>query len=76
MKFKIGRNKMIDKLPSPMGRSKREIMDILLREEYGYLPPRPSSVSVTLDKRDKGFCAGKAELHSLTLTCRAELRTY
>ena len=68
----IRRNKMIEKLPSPMGRSKKEIIDMLLREEYGYLPPRPFSVSATLDKRDKRFCAGKAELHKLTLTCCAD----
>ena len=55
-----------------MGKSKKEIIDLLLREEYGYLPPRPVSVSATLDKRDKRFCAGHGELHKLTLTCRAE----
>lgn len=63
---------MIEKLPSPMGKSKKEIMDVLLREEYGYLPPRPVSVSATLHKKDKKFCAGRADLQPLTLTCQAE----
>ena len=59
-------------LPSPIGLNKNDILETLLREEYGYLPARPYSVTATLEKKDKKFCAGKAELHYLRLDCKAE----
>lgn len=62
----------ISRLPTPVGRTKDEIVDILLREEYGYLPPRPYAVEAALINIDKRFCAGKAELLTLELTCKAE----
>lgn len=47
---------------------KREyVKDILQREEYGYLPPKPEKVSVEVIKRDDRFCAGKAPLETLKL---------
>lgn len=59
-------------LPSPKDRTKREIIDLLLREEYGYLPERPFSVTAVSESRDTKFCAGKADLEKLILTCRAD----
>ena len=43
----------LSKLPSPIGMDKQEIINVLLKEEYGYLPARPYSVTATLEKRDK-----------------------
>ena len=62
----------LNDLPSPMGHDKNDIINMLLREEYGYLPARPYSVTATLGKRDSRFCAGKAPLQPLTLNCKAE----
>ena len=62
----------LSKLPSPIGMDKQEIINVLLKEEYGYLPARPYSVTATLEKRDKKFCAGKADLLKLSLNCKAE----
>ena len=59
-------------LPSPLGHTKSELIDTLLREEYGFLPSRPTEVSAELESVDKRFCAGKAELQKLILTTRAE----
>ena len=59
-------------LPNPNGHDKKEILDILLREEYGYLPARPYEVSATVEEIDKKFCAGKADLQKLKLSCKAE----
>ena len=61
-----------ENLPNPLNVDKKDILDILLREEYGYLPSRPFEVTATLEKRDKKFCAGKAELLTLQLKCKAE----
>lgn len=48
----------------------REKTKILLQEqEYGYIPPRPDHLRVeTVDVKDN-FCAGRARLESLIMTC-------
>lgn len=56
-------------LPDVCGLEKKEIVDILLREEYGYLPPSPSSVRAEVRSIDKKFCAGKAYLEIYDLVC-------
>lgn len=61
----------IKDLPSPLGLGKQEILDVLLREEFGYLPDRPTSVRAELVERDKLFCAGHADLDKLMLHCTA-----
>ena len=63
---------ILKNLPSPINVDKKDIIDTLLREEYGYLPARPYSVSATVQARDKKFCAGKADLVQLKLECKAE----
>lgn len=68
--------KILDKLPDPMPFSKSEIVDMLLKEEYGYLPSRPHSVSATVENTDTQFCAGKADLQKIILTCNAEWGTF
>lgn len=47
---------------------KPEIKKLLCEEEYGYIPPKPDSFSVTSDVTKKDFCAGDATLtkHKLT----------
>ncbi len=48
--------------------AKRELIkDVLQKEEYGYLPAKPDSVSVKVISSDPGFCAGKAPLEMLML---------
>lgn len=45
-----------------------EMTDMLLREEYGYLPPKPQKVEWVSEKFIRGFCAGKASSDKVTLT--------
>lgn len=56
------------KLP-PFPPSREEALDILLREEYGYLPPKPLSVTWEELESTPRFCAGKAPLKKLMLHC-------
>lgn len=56
-------------IPNVCELEKSEIVDLLLREEYGYLPEAPNSVHAELVTRDKGFCAGKADLEVYNLVC-------
>ena len=53
----------------PQLRSKAEMLDILLREEYGYLPPIPDSVKWEVsDNYNTNFCAGKATAQKGVIT--------
>ena len=63
---------MIRSLPSIDGLSKKQIMEVLLNEEYGFLPPPPSSTVSFVERVDDSFCAGKAELQKIRLTCQME----
>lgn len=56
-------------LPDVCGLEKKEIVDLLLSEEYGYIPEAPVSVSAELVSTDKKFCAGKADLEIYNLAC-------
>lgn len=67
---------LLKELPSPLDLSKKEIIDILLHEEYGYLPPSPISVHADEKSCDKSFCAGKAILKKFTLTCKLDKGDY
>ena len=60
-------------LPSPSGKKKEELLEILLREEYGYLPPAPANVQVEREEMIPHFCADKAPLEKLLFTCDAPL---
>ena len=62
----------MNNIPGTKGLSKKEIVDTLLREEYGYLPSRPTSVSATVIERDERFVAGKAVMTKISLNCKAD----
>lgn len=67
---------LLKKLPMPGEMSKEEIVDLLLREEYGQLPPAP--VKVYAEQMDiyDNFCAGNSHLITLKLTCETENGTF
>ena len=47
----------------PPLKSREEMLEILLREEYGYLPPKPEQLSFEVTENYvKNFCAGKASI--------------
>lgn len=59
-------------LPSPMGLTRQEILDLLLREEYGFLPPAPEALEVEELSVNQRFCAGKAPYKELKFTARCQ----
>jgi len=61
---------LLERLPKFDGKSKEEILDILLKEEYGYLPPKPDEMCVSVECTDYSFCAGRADLVTLKFTCK------
>ena len=55
------------RLPPFMERE--EMLEILLREEYGYLPPKPDRMSWQESEcLGRRFCAGKATVKKVELT--------
>ena len=61
-----------ENLPMPNDMTKSEIVTLLLKEEYGLLPTTPETVTAETVDIDTRFCAGKADLVTLRLTCTAE----
>jgi len=64
----------IENLPMPNGMKWEEIITLLLKEEYGFLPKAPVAVKacVEQEKTQPNFCAGKAKLERILLTCQTE----
>ena len=58
-------------LPSPIGMNHDEIIDLLSREEYGYLPEAPLEVTVE-EEIDQSFCPGKTIMRHLRITCKTK----
>ncbi len=56
-------------IPMPNGLNKNEICELLLKEEYGYIPSAPESVATRIISEDDFFCAGKAVYRLIELTC-------
>ena len=63
---------LCSKLPSPVGLSRQEILQLLLKEEYGFLPPAPTALEVEETNYDRRHCAGKAPLRELKFTAHCE----
>jgi len=62
-------NELIDKRRLPPLRGKAEMIDLLLGEEYGYMPPEPDSLEFSVRENTvPNFCAGNAELDLVTVT--------
>lgn len=62
---------LLSKLPMPDNMTKPEIVDMLLREEYGFLPP-PAAVTAEIESCETNFCAGKAQLKKIRLSCKTQ----
>lgn len=51
---------------------KKEIVQLLCEEEYGFLPPAPIDLSFEVLEENNRFCAGKATLQKIMLTATFE----
>ena len=60
----IMNTELLQKLPKPDGLDRTRLLNLLLSEEYGFLPPAPVSVTAGEEEEDRAFCAGKAVLKS------------
>ena len=62
----------LENIPSPVNMDKKEILDLLFREEYGYMPSAPYSVEATEDFPEERLLRGKILSTQKTLRCKAE----
>ena len=54
----------------PMLLPKEKALEVLQREEYGFLPEKPSALSFSAQENIiPRFCGGNAELHHITVSC-------
>ena len=57
--------------------SRNEMLNILFEEEYGYLPEKPTNIKWEVEENTvKRFCAGKAVLNKITMTCDVGERSF
>lgn len=63
---------LLKKLPVPDNMDKEEILELLLKEEYGFLPQAPESVTAETVSCEENFCAGKASLSKIILSCKMD----
>jgi len=62
-------------LPKLLNRN--EMLNILFEEEYGYLPEKPTNIKWEVEENTvKRFCAGKAVLNKITMTCDVGERSF
>lgn len=59
---------ILSSLSLPDFKSKEEMLDLLLREEYGYLPPKPDNIEWSESVVAENFCAGKARQKRVDIT--------
>ena len=62
-------SELLKQLPKPDGFEQTELLNLLLSEEYGFLPGPPVGVTADVESEDRSFCAGKAVLKKLKLNC-------
>ena len=61
----------LDKRHIPSLLSRKEMLDILLKEEYGFLPPPPTYIQFEVKKNIiPNFCAGNATCDKVTAHCK------
>lgn len=68
---------MIQKLQLPPLLSRKEMLEILAGEEYGRMPAAPDAMTWTVEENCyNNFCAGKARLSKVHLTCTIGEKTF
>ena len=69
------RRDLINELPMPDNMRKEDVLDILLKEEYGYLPNMPYSITASKIETPMAygrFCAGHGRFSIINLTIKAD----
>ena len=66
----------LQSLPSPLKYSHEELITLLQREEYGFLPPKPTKLFAEDVEIDARFGGGKAVLKTLSFTMVTEQGPY
>lgn len=69
--------KMLEQRKLPPLLSKEEMLDVMMREVYGYMPPKPDRITWEVKERIvRDFGAGKARLNQVTAVCEIGKKTF
>ena len=69
--------KLISKRNLPSLKSREEMLDVLLKEEYGYIPAPPEKISFEVtEKFIPKFCAGRAKASKIIANCEMNGKTF
>lgn len=69
--------KMLEEKSLPPLRTREEMLEILLREEYGYLPPKPDKITFEeVGKIHPSIAAGKASCNKIIAHCTLGDKTF
>ena len=61
---------LLDERNLPELKSREEMLDILQREVYGYIPAKPADLQFSVQKNViSNYCAGKANINEVTASC-------
>lgn len=68
---------ILNKRNIPELKERKDMLDMLFREEYGYLPPKPEKLSWEVEKEIvPNFCAGKATLDKVIISLEINHETF
>ncbi len=66
----------LDSRHIPQLLEREKMLDILLQEEYGYIPNCPDELSFETEEILGNFCAGKAKLYKTVAKCKFEEKRF
>ena len=68
---------LLDQRNLPALKSRGEMLDILQREVYGYIPAKPENLKFTVHKNVvSNYCGGKAEIRRIIVECTVNGRPF
>ena len=60
---------MLEARKVPLLKSREEMLDIMQREVYGFIPDKPQKISFEKKEEISNFCCGKAVFNKITANC-------
>ncbi len=70
-------DRILEERGVPALRSREEMLELLLKYEYGRMPSAPDRVTFTVEEDiSRNFCAGKAKMNKITVTAEFDGRVF
>lgn len=73
---RIHNMELLNRLPMPDGMDKSQVLEVILNEEYGFLPVSPDSIKAEVVDEKTGIFDSKAVWRKINLTAEAAFGTF